>query len=78
MSITLRIKSHHVYSSQSRESEVADNTQYTDDTPGQSNGLLKSSPRRQKYEVNPDTTATSVEGETTLPGKKGRKLPKKK
>ena len=70
---------------QSREGEVADDPEYSHTSPGQSNGqsngLLKSSPHRMKYEVNPDpaatVTSTDVEPSTRTP-KRGKKLPKKK
>ena len=66
---------------QSGEGEVANDPEYSHASPGQSNGLLKSSPRKMKYEVNPDpdATVTSTEAEpSTRTSKRGRKLPKKK
>lgn len=56
------------------ETAVADDQEYSQPTPGQSNGLFKSSPRKMTYEVNPDPDVESP----TSTMKKGKKSPKKK
>lgn len=50
--------------------------EYSQSTPGRSSGLLKSSPRKMTYEVNPDPEA-APEPESGAT-KKGKKSPKKK
>ncbi|XP_076471179.1 uncharacterized protein LOC143301059 [Babylonia areolata] len=67
----------------SRESgEVAEDPEYAQAVPGQSNGLVKSSAHKMSYEVTPDhdTSATSTgrASSSFRASKRGRKLPRKK
>nr|KAG5709186.1 hypothetical protein BaRGS_028642 [Batillaria attramentaria] len=57
------------------ETAVTEDPESSQLTGGQSNGLLKSSPRRMTYEVNPDPDASDSKPSTL---KKGKKSPKKK